>query len=247
MNIALIFAGGTGCRMHSNGTPKQFILMHGKPIIIHTIEKFEYNKNIDAIVIVCIENWIPYLHNLLKKYNITKVVQVVKGGSNGQESIYCGLVAAKSIAKSKDDIVLIHDGVRPMISDQVIDDNIISVKKYGSAITSIPVTETVILVGEGKSIRSIPSRTKTRLARAPQSFYLDNIFASHTKAMSEGIHDFIDSCSMMQHYGYKLNWIDGPEENIKITTPKDLYIMRAFIDMQEDFQLFEINTEKGNK
>ena len=238
MNIGVIFAGGVGKRMNSRVKPKQFINVYGKPIIIHTLEIFENHEEIDAIVVACLESWIPYLKDLLEKFNIHKVVKVVPGGSSGQESIYNGLVAAEEIAAGEKSIVLIHDGVRPLIHAKTITDNIASVKEHGSAITSVKVKETVLVVSEDNSIDSVPKREDTRLARAPQSFYLDDILTAHRKSMEEQLPGFIDSCSLMQYYGKKLYLIEGPQENIKITTPDDFYTMRALLDAKEEAQIY---------
>lgn len=238
MNIGVIFAGGVGKRMNSRVKPKQFINVYGKPIIIHTLEIFEYHEEIDAIVVACLESWIPYLQELLEKFNIHKVVKIVPGGASGQESIYNGLVAAEEVAGGEKSIVLIHDGVRPLIHAKTITDNIASVREHGSAITSVKVKETVLVVSEDNSIDSVPKREDTRLARAPQSFYLDEILAAHRKSMEEQLPGFIDSCSLMQHYGKKLYLIEGPQENIKITTPDDFYTMRALLDAKEEAQIY---------
>lgn len=238
MNIAVIFAGGVGSRMHSKEKPKQFLNMHGKPIIIHTLEQFEEHKEIDAIVVACILEWIPYLKELVKKYNLTKVFSIVPGGKSGQESIFEGLCAAEKIASGEKSIVLIHDGVRPLIDRKVISDSIQSVQIHGSAIASVKVKETVLLTDENGEITKIPDRSRSRLARAPQCFWLEDIIGAHRRALQEGLTDFIDSCSMMQHYGGKLYLIDSPEENIKITTPEDFYIMRAMLDAKEDSQIY---------
>ena len=238
MNIAVIFAGGTGTRMNSKDKPKQFLKMHDKPIIIHTLEKFQNNENIDAIVIACIKQWINHLLQLIEYYHISEVKRIVPGGETGQLSIYAGLNAAKDIAEGKNAIVLIHDGVRPLINDDVINKNIASVMKNGSAITSVNVTETIMEINDDASIKYIPDRTHSRLARAPQSFLLDEILDVHNKALLEGKKDFIDSCTMMSHYGKKLYLIDGPIENIKVTTPQDFYIMRAILDAQENSQIY---------
>ena len=238
MNIAVIFAGGVGMRMRSKTKPKQFLEMHGKPIIIHTIEIFEQHSDIDAIVVVCIAEWISYLEELLSKFNIKKVKKIVAGGASGQESIYNGLCAAESIATDEKSIVLIHDGVRPLINEKVIYDNINSVKMHNSAITTVKVKETIMVVDENSMIKQIPERKNSRLARAPQSFWLDDIISAHRKAIDDGKTEFIDSCSMMQYYGKKLFLVDGPEENIKVTTPDDFYIMRAMLDAKENSQIY---------
>lgn len=239
MNIAVIFAGGIGSRMHSKERPKQFLEMYNKPIIIHTLENFENHSMIDSIVIVCIENWIPYLNKLLYKFRIEKVKKIVPGGKTGQLSIYNGLKAAKEISNNEKSIVLIHDGVRPLINEKLISDNIESVKKYGSAITTAPVKETILVVNEDKkSIDYIPSRANSRVAKAPQSFWLDEILTAHEKTLADGEINCIDSCTMMQKYGHNLFLIDGPTQNIKITTPEDFYAMRAILEAKENAQIY---------
>ena len=238
MNIGVIFAGGVGSRMHSKDVPKQFLDIHNKPIIIHTLEYFEHNEYIDAVVISCIGEWIPFLEKLLYKYRIEKVKRVVRGGTTGQLSIYNGLVAAKEVAAGQKAIVLIHDGVRPLISEELLTANIESVKKYGSAITSGIVKETIVVIDEDNMVEQVPSREKSRVAKAPQSFMLDDILSVHEKAMSDGIDNSIDSCTLMQSYGYKLHMVDGPYENIKITTPDDFYTMRAILDARENEQIY---------
>lgn len=239
MNIAVIFAGGVGSRMHSKEKPKQFLEMYNKPIIIHTIEHFENHPLVNAIVVVCIKNWIPYFENLLYKFRIEKVKKVVSGGTTGQLSIYNGLKAAKEVAKDQKAIVLIHDGVRPLINEKLITDNIESVKKHASAITTATVKETILVVNDKTStIDYVPNRKNSRVARAPQSFWLDDILFVHEKALAEGTTDCIDSCTMMQKYGYNLFLVDGPGENIKITTPEDFYTMRAILEAKENAQIY---------
>lgn len=239
MNIAVIFAGGVGSRMHSKQKPKQFLEMYNKPIIIHTIEYFENHPMVNAIVVVCVEDWIDYCKSLLYKFRIEKVKVVVPGGATGQLSIYNGLKAAKKIAGDEKSIVLIHDGVRPLINEKVITDNINSVIKNGSAITTAVVKETILVVNDGTStIDYVPSRKNSRVARAPQSFWLNDIFGAHEKTLAKGITNCIDSCTMMQENGYDLYLVDGPGENIKITTPEDFYIMRAILEVKENAQIY---------
>ena len=241
MNIAVIFAGGVGSRMHSKDRPKQFLEMYNKPIIIHTLEHFENHPMIDAIAVVCIESWIPYLNDLLYKFRIEKVKKVVPGGETGQLSIYNGLKAAKEIAGDEKSIVLIHDGVRPLINEKLITDNIEAVKKYGSSVTSGIVKETIVEIYDGHDIKIVPDRAHSRVAKAPQCFYLDEILSAHNKALREGRKDFIDSCTMMQHYGYKLHMTVGQYENIKITTPDDFYTMRAILEAKENAQIYGLD------
>ncbi len=240
MNIAIVFAGGVGSRMHSKQRPKQFLEMYKRPIIIHTLEHFEKHPEIDAIVVVCVEGWTDYLQGLLYQFRMEKVKRVVTGGTTGQLSIYNGLVAARELAGEEDSIVLIHDGVRPLINSELISDNIASVKAHGSAITTAVVKETILIVKEDSSIDYVPSRDHSRVAKAPQSFWLKDILGAHEKALQEGKQNFIDSCTMMQYYGHNLYLVDGPEENIKITTPQDFYSMRAILEAQENAQIYGV-------
>lgn len=239
MNIALIFAGGVGSRMHTKSRPKQFLELNGKPVIIYTLELFDNHHNIDKIVVVCVEPWIPFLKKMLKKFEINKVVTIVPGGETGQDSIYNGLCAAKALSKGMENktTVLIHDGVRPLITEETITANIEKVKECGSCITCIPATETFVVKQSDGSLE-IPERSASLIARAPQSFILKDILSAHRKAIAEERHDFIDSCTMMSHYGYKLGLIEGPMENIKITTPTDYFIFRAMVEVHENQQIF---------
>jgi 2-C-methyl-D-erythritol 4-phosphate cytidylyltransferase len=237
MNIAVIFAGGSGMRMHTKSRPKQFLELNGKPIIIYTLELFDNHPAIDAIVVACIESWIPFLEKMLRKFEIGKVRRIVPGGATGQDSIYNGLVAAEEIAGAADDVVLIHDGVRPLITEETISDNIAKVRAEGSCITCVPATESFVVTQPDGSME-IPERANSLIARAPQSFLLNDILAVHRQALSEGRHDFIDSCTMMNHYGRKLGTVIGPMENIKITTPTDFFVLRAMVKVHEDQQIF---------
>ena len=133
MNLAVIFAGGSGTRMNAKDRPKQFLLVHGKPIIVHTIELFEKHPEIDGIIVVCIEDWIPYMEEMKYRYRLDKIAKIVPGGATGQLSIYNGLVAAEQVYGIEDNVVLIHDGVRPLITADTISDNIQSVKEKGNA------------------------------------------------------------------------------------------------------------------
>lgn len=240
MNIAVIFAGGVGNRMHCRDVPKQFLKVYDKPIIVHTLEHFERHELIDGIIVVCIKEWIDFLNNLLDKYDLRKIIKVVPGGTTGQLSIYNGLLAAEEISKGKQTIVLIHDGVRPLINHELITNNIADVKKFGSSITAGRVKETIVEISNEGIIKYVPDRSLSRVAKAPQCFWLNDILSVHRKALSEGKDSFIDSCTMMDRYGFSLHMTDGPYENFKITTPEDFFSMKAILDARENSQLFEV-------
>ena len=233
---ALIFAGGVGNRMNSVAKPKQFLQLYGKEIIIHTLENFQNNPLIDSIVVVCKDNWIDFLKKLLKKYDIDKVKWIVPGGKTGQLSIYNGLCELEKQVE-KNSIVLVHDGVRPFVSDKLINDCIESVKQFGSAVTVVPAIETIVTLEDGE-IKTITDRSRCYHAKAPQCFYLDELLEYHRKAMEEGITNMIDSASMMKHYGHSLHTVSGDYDNIKITTPTDYYTSRALYEVRENKQIF---------
>ena len=236
MNIAVIFAGGSGQRMNTESCPKQFLKLNGKPIIIYTLELFDSHEEIDGIVVACVADWIQYLKELIQDYKLHKVLDIVPGGATGQDSIYNGLKSAAEHCP-EDSVVLIHDGVRPLIEAKTISDNIRSVREHGSAITCIPASETFVVYDEGGNMK-IPSRANSFIARAPQSFVLKDILEAHEKARQEDKHDYIDSCSMMNHYGHKLRMVPGPVTNIKITTPADFFIMKTMLEIHENYQIF---------
>lgn len=237
MNIAVIFAGGSGKRMNTVSRPKQFLELNGKPVMIYTLELFDNHPGIDGIIVICIEPWIAFLQKQLRKFEIGKVVKIVPGGETGQDSIYNGLVAASEVYGDKDVNVLIHDGVRPLITEQTITDCIATTAEKGNCITCIPATETFVVRNDDGTL-SIPSRSNSLVARAPQCFHLKDILDAHTQARKEKRHDFIDSCTMMSHYGYAMHTIMGPMENIKITTPTDFFVFRAMVEVHENQQIF---------
>ena len=238
MNIGVIFAGGVGTRMHTKDKPKQFLDIYNKPVIIHTLEHFENCPDIDAVVVACIEDWIPFLNEKLIKFGIEKVKRVVPGGETGQMSIYNALCAAEELSNGEKSIVLIHDGVRPLISSELLSKNIECVKQYGSCITTGVVKETIVVVDEKESITGIPNRIDCRVAKASESFWLDEILSVDRDAVGKGYINAYDSCCLMNKYGYDLHMLDGPIENIKITTPDDIYMMRAYLEKRENAQLY---------
>ena len=238
MNTALIFAGGPGKRMNSKAVPKQFLMLYGKPLIIYTLEKFENHPEIDGIVIACLEAWIPQMKKYCQKYEITKVRAIVPGGASGQESICNGLRSISSMY-SKSDLVLIHDGVRPLVDPNTISNCIDCALEKGNAITVTPAIETIFLDNEKDGqVGRIIDRKQCLMARAPQCFRVGDIMSAHEKAIAEDKGDFIDSASMMKHYGHRLYTVEGRAENIKITTPVDFYMFRAIIDARENQQIF---------
>ena len=233
--VALVFAGGVGSRMNVKSCPKQFLEIHGKPIIVHTIEAFEKHPEIDAVCVVMVESWLEHTRSLVEAFHLTKVRWVVPGGDSALASQYNGLSAIAAAPDRTDgDIVLIHDGVRPLIDEALISHCIASVKRYGSGVTVAPAIETIAQVNEnGEIVKTIP-RQDCHLARAPQCFYLKDILTMHEKARRDGVGPFIDSTSMFLHYGKPVHIVEGPAENIKVTTPSDFYTAKALRDAREN-------------
>lgn len=238
MVTALIFAGGTGQRMNTRSKPKQFLELHGKPVIIYTIEHFEYHAEIDNIVVVCLKDCIDELKGLLKRYSITKVSEIVPGGETGHDSIYNGLRAMKGTAK-EGDIVLIHDGVRPLITGNLISENIEAVRKYGNAITSEPARESVLQSKDGENVDVVPDRSMMYVAKAPQSFYFTDIMKIYEMAKNQG-HRSIDSAHLLSMYNVPMHIVRSVKNNIKITEPADFYIFRALFEAIENQQIMGI-------
>lgn len=238
MTTALIFAGGAGRRINSRSKPKQFLEMHGKPIIIYTLEHFEYHEEIDKIVIVCIKEWVEELKGLIKRYGITKVKNIVSGGETGHDSIYFGLKAMKEFS-AEDDIVLIHDGVRPLINEELITRNIEAVKTYGNAITAEAVRESVVRSIDGVKISDVPPRKQMYVAKAPQSFYFGVILHLYERAREDGVKT-IDSSHLCSLYQESMHLVMSTKNNIKITEPADFYTFRALYEALEGQQIFGI-------
>lgn len=237
MNIAIIFAGGSGRRMGA-GMPKQFLEINGKPIIIHTLDNFQNSPLIDKIYISCKKEYIRKLQNMLEYYRITKAAGVVEGGETGQDSIYNGLVCALK-DNPEDSIVLIHDGVRPLISEEVIEENIESVEKYGTAVTCTPFFETPVISVSGEVVEDMPVRNYMFTAQAPQSFRLGELVKAHEKVRktNPGYENIADSCYLYRSLGKEVHIVEGNRGNIKVTTPEDFYLLRALLQYRENEQI----------
>ena len=218
--------------------PKQFLEINGKPIIIHTLDNFQNSPSIDKIYISCKKDYITTLQDLTKRFAITKVCGIVEGGSNGQDSIYRALRAADA-ENDKDAIVLIHDGVRPFVSEEVIQKNIECVKQHGSAVTCTSFFETPILSKGGEEVEEMPLKKEMFTAQAPQSFYLGEIMEAHKKMreLNPDYVDIADSCNLYKNLGKKMYIVEGNRGNIKVTTPEDFYILRALLQYRENEQI----------
>ncbi len=241
MNIAIIFAGGTGQRLNNgeNTLPKQFLKINDKPIIIRTLDLFQNHKDIDKIYISIHPDYYEYMQDLVKYYYITKTAGIVKGGATGQDSIYNALKLAQK-ENPEDSIVLIHDGVRPNITEEVITNNIECAKKNGNAITCTSCFETILISDNGMNPEHVPYRKNTYAAQAPQSFKLGEVIEAHeiTRKTNPHYTDIVDTCTLFKSLNKKTFMVKGNRGNIKITTIEDLYILRALIRYKEDLEAF---------
>ena len=226
-NIGMIIAGGSGNRMHQD-IPKQFITVNERPVIVYTLEAFERHPEIDAVLVVCIAGWEQVLWAYAKQFNITKLQYVVPGGKNGQDSIRNGLFELEKHF-GQNDLVLIHDAIRPLVSAEVISDNIRVAREYGNAITVIPCAEAMLQTEDGlSSVDSYP-RDNLKRTQTPQAFRLGMICSLHREALKKGITNSVASCTLMIEMGEKVYFSAGSEKNIKLTTVEDIDIFKALL------------------
>ena len=240
MNYALILAGGAGQRMRSTGMPKQFVKLYGKPIIVYTLEKFELSEYIDKIIIVCRDGYLHLLSEALKPYDIKKVGKVIVGGIERQESLKKGLAAITELGGTPDDIIVIHDGVRPMVSPNTIKENITTAQKYGCAITVRPVTETVVISdADNVNFDDFKKRSDTYSLTSPQTFKLGNIVDAFRKHESRrDIVPLLDAAMVYAAEGNYIQLVKEYTKNIKITTPEDFYYLKAMVELEENKFIF---------
>ena len=226
-NIALIIAGGSGNRMHQD-IPKQFLTVNERPVIVYTLEAFEKHPEIDAIAVVCITGWEQVLWAYAKQFNITKLKYVVPGGKNGQDSIRNGVYELEN-HYAPEDLVLIHDAIRPMVSAEIISDNIRVAREFGNAITVIPCAEAMMQTEDG--IVSVGSYPRDRLKRTqtPQAFHIGDICDLHRRALEKGITNSVASCTLKFEMGEQVYFSAGSEKNIKMTTVEDIDIFKALL------------------
>ena len=233
MNIAILTAGGIGSRTHQD-LPKQFITVDNKPIIIYTLEAFQQHPNIDEIYVACLEGWNLVLEAYAKQFNITKLKKIVIGGTTGQGSIYNALKAIREDHTEDDIVVLIHDGNRPMVSQDIITDNIVKQSIYGSAVTVIPTAEVVFVSKDGESSYEALNREELWRTQTPHAYRFDELWNVHCQALKDGVTNTAASCSLMQKYGYTTYFSKGSEKNIKITTVEDIEIFKALLNARND-------------
>ena len=235
MNIAILTASGIGSRIGQD-IPKQFIHVENKPVIIYTLEKFQHHPEIDEICVVILKGWEQMVKAYAEQFGITKLKIITTGGASGQESIFKGLTAVKEAHPDEDVTVLIHDGNRPLVSNEIISDALATYQQFGNAVAAIPTTEVVFVLDEPQSTSSSESLNRDLLLRTqtPHVYHLDKILSLYHKALEQGITDVAASCQMMQVFGEKSYFSLGSEKNLKITTVEDLDIFKALLSSTRD-------------
>jgi len=233
---AVIIAGGSGSRMGQD-IPKQFINVHDKPVLIYTLESFQRHEDVDDIVVVCIDGWHDVVRAYARQFGIDKLSQIVGGGTTGQESIRNGVYALEGVA-GPDDLVVIHDGIRPLVAPEVLTDVIRVAAERGNAVTSLPYNEQIFVVSEGDpttTTQFIPRETLRRVS-TPQAYRFDVLDAAYHEAFARGvgIHGSHYTNTMMVELGHTLNFAAGSDRNIKLTTRDDLEMFKAWLALEED-------------
>ena len=230
-NIAVILAGGKGQRMGSS-IPKQFIEIRGKPIIIHTIENFERNPNIDSIIVVCNPDWIDHIWELIHSFGLKKVQWVVEGGQTSHDSTRNGLFHLQDKI-DQDDYVIIHDAVRPILPQAIINEMIETAHREGNASAAIPCYETVIYTDDQISGTKELDRNKLMRVQTPQAYKYSLILPLYKKAEEEGRHDFVYADLVAVNYGVKIFFSRGFVNNIKVTKPEDIPFCEYLMGLDE--------------
>jgi 2-C-methyl-D-erythritol 4-phosphate cytidylyltransferase len=228
MNIGVILAGGSGTRMGNIDKPKQFIEVYGKPLIIYTLEAFEASEYIEDILISCHEEWIEQVVIWCRKYEITKAKYVIKGGETRQASTLSALNKLKGICQ-EDDIVVIHDSARPLITNRIIKDNVKFTKEYDAVDTVIPCDDTIIKSLNNKTISNVPVRKELYVGQTPQSFKFNLIMESHLNALDNNVTNATDDCQLVLKYGKDVHLVQGDKLNLKITNFEDLTLFKAIL------------------
>lgn len=236
MNIAIILAGGVGSRM-GHDIPKQFIDVFGKPVIVYTLEGFQKHPQIDAIEVVCIDGWHDTLWAYAEQYGITKLKWVVSGGTSAQESIREGVYNLEGKAEA-DDVIVIHDGIRPLVEPGVLSDVICKGRQYGNAVASMPYNEQIFVVSEddAETTTQYIKREQIRRVSTPQAYSFSLLDSKYHEAFEKqiGIYGSSYTNTMMVELGVRLHFACGSDKNIKLTTKDDLELFKAYLRQNDE-------------
>lgn len=231
-NVALIIAGGVGNRMGQD-IPKQFLNVYDKPVIVYTMECFQRHPEINGIVVVCIDGWHEMVKSYAKQFGIAKLDSVVSGGKTGFESIIKGTKEVERIYGG-DSLILVHDAIRPNLSEEIISENIRVCHEKGNAITCVPCQEAMLYTDDREMSNKSINRDNLLRTQTPQTFYVKDLRKVQEEALAKGMENTTASCTLMIEMGYPVYKADGSEKNVKLTTPEDIEIFKALINSKKD-------------
>ena len=232
MVIAAVFAGGIGSRMGNSDTPKQYLELGSKPVIIHTIEKFFVNDRIDEVLVLCPKPWIAHTRALIEKYiPAGKKVSVAEGGATRNGTLENAIAYIENNYEVDENTVIVtHDAVRPFITHRIIEENVEAALKYGACDTVIPATDTIVESENGEVISAIPNRKMMYQGQTPQSFKAKKLKELYESLSEEEKEILTDACKIFSMKGCPVRLIRGEVHNIKITYPYDLRVAKALLD-----------------
>jgi len=244
MNYAVILSAGVGQRMRSSGKPKQFLEVYGKPVVIHTLRKFDSCMDIDKVIVCCGASWMDYMNDIIRRFEIKKVEAVIPGGSSRQSSVINGVKHIEGLNAADDDIVVIHDGVRPLVDVAVISENVRAASQYGAAATVYPASESVVVTSTDEAgYEDFRKRDDTYNLTSPQSFRFDilkKLCGENSSETEDAQLPALDSAIAYAANGGKVHLVRENNHNIKITTPEDYYMLKALLELEENKSVFGI-------
>lgn len=233
MNIALLTAGGVGNRMGQD-IPKQFMTIYEKPVLIYTLEAFQKHTEINAIAVVCLPGWEPILKAYANQFRINKLKWIFQGGTSNQESIHNGIFGLKENGCDDNDIIIVHDGVRPLVSNKIISDNIATCKEFGYAVTGLVCKEVIMEIRDGVVLPIATPRERLARTQTPHTYHLGDLIKAHKDAAEKGIFDTVAPCDMIARIGeHDQHLVQGSEKNgLKLTRPEDVDIFKSLIELE---------------
>ena len=226
MNIALVLAAGSGTRMN-NELPKQFLMVNEKPLFVYSVQTFQNNPNVDVIIIATNANNIELVRDYCKQFGLDKVKSVIAGGETRQASVYNGLKEIEKFISNSNDIVLIHDSARPLVSDRIIKENVEACIEFGAVDTVVQASDTIVKSNDDQTIGEILNRQEIYQSQTPQTFEFGIIKDAHEKALKDQVPNVTDDCKLVMHYGMDVHFVQGDKLNFKVTTPEDLEMFKA--------------------
>jgi len=232
MNVALILAGGTDYRFQMS-VPKQFVNVFNRPVIVYTLEAFQKHKDIDAIMVACLDGWQEMVKAYAKQFNIDKLKWVVTGGNDGQASARSGILALKDVCR-EDDVIVLHDSIRPFVTEDIITDSIRVCRLHGMGVAAVRTMDTIMRTNDGVSGTESISRYSIVRIQTPQAYHMSRLLAIHQRAVEAGITGEVDTNSVASKLGEPVFFSKGSDLNLKINTVEDVEMFKALYRMRRE-------------